>query len=122
MSMNAEAQLCPPRMPPRLPIAHSTQHNGTPNSKNAQKYAIINAPPPYCAASPGNLKKFPNPTALPATASIVPSWVFHVTDATDCFGVLMRIHSNHFSTHLQALFMDDGGKAGEAAWCKYKPF
>lgn len=43
-----------------------------PISKKAQKYAIMKAPPPYCAASPGNRKKLPKPTALPATANITP--------------------------------------------------
>ena len=37
----------------------------------------MNAPPPYSATNPGNLKKFPKPTALPATASMTPSRVFH---------------------------------------------
>jgi hypothetical protein len=36
-------------------------------------YGIIKAPPPFCIACTGNLKKFPNPTAFPAIASIRPT-------------------------------------------------
>jgi hypothetical protein len=43
-----------------------------PISKKAQKYAIMNAPPPYWAASPGKRRKLPKPMALPATASTTP--------------------------------------------------
>jgi hypothetical protein len=33
---------------------------------------MIKAPPPLVAACTGNLKKFPRPTALPATARMTP--------------------------------------------------
>jgi hypothetical protein len=36
------------------------------------KYGIMKVPPPYNAARPGKRKKFPNPTADPATARITP--------------------------------------------------
>jgi hypothetical protein len=37
------------------------------------KYGMRNAPPPFEAACPGNLRKFPRPIALPATAIITPN-------------------------------------------------
>jgi hypothetical protein len=33
----------------------------------------MNAPPPFCTAWTGNLKKFPNPTAFQAMAKISPT-------------------------------------------------
>jgi len=39
--------------------------------------AIMNAPLPYCAASPGNRRKLPKPTALPATARMTPRRELH---------------------------------------------
>jgi hypothetical protein len=37
------------------------------------KYGIIKAPPPFRAAWTGNRKKFPSPTAEPATARTTPN-------------------------------------------------
>ena len=38
---------------------------------------MMNAPPPFLAACTGKRKKFPSPTALPATANIKPILVDH---------------------------------------------
>ena len=35
----------------------------------------MNAPPPFCAATPGKRRKFPSPTAPPAAASTMPNFV-----------------------------------------------
>ena len=61
-----------PFAPPCLPIVHSTIAIGMPTTKNEITYASINAAPPYIATCPGNFRKFPSPTALPATAKITP--------------------------------------------------
>jgi len=46
----------------------------------------MNAPPPFWAAWAGNRRKFPNPTALPATAKTAPSRV-----AQTCRALLGRL-------------------------------
>ena len=50
---------------------------GRPTRMNAMKYGIMNTPPSYCAARPGNRRKLPSPTALPVTARITPTRVAH---------------------------------------------
>ena len=51
----------------------------------------MNAPLPYCAASPGKRRKLPNPTALPATARITPSLELQASFlGADCMG---RFHT-----------------------------
>jgi len=59
--------------PPYLPSAHSIHIKGIPSNKSETKYGIIKAPPPLLAACTGNRKKFPRPTAEPATAMMIPS-------------------------------------------------
>ena len=81
-----------PRTPPLLPIAHSAQHIGSPISKNESTYAIMNAPPPYSATRPGNLKKLPKPTALPETAKITPIFEFHFSE--EFFSIIIKNNLN----------------------------
>ena len=45
---------------------------GMPSTSSETKYGSMNAPPPFCAAVPGNRRKLPSPTAEPATARITP--------------------------------------------------
>lgn len=66
-----------PNCPPCLPIVHSAQQIGIPRKMSAQKYGIMKPPPPFAAAVPGNRRKFPSPTADPATAKMIPSRVPH---------------------------------------------
>ena len=66
-----------PFCPPCRPIAHSAQQIGRPIKRKEMMYAIMKAPPPYSATSPGKRRKFPNPTALPDTAKITPTREFH---------------------------------------------
>ena len=73
IAANAPGAELKPFPPAYLPIAHSAHPIGSPIIKKLTAYATMNAPPPYCAAKPGNLKKFPNPTALPATAMMTPN-------------------------------------------------
>ena len=66
-----------PFLPPWRPMVHSAQQMGRPIMRKAIQYANIKAPPPNCAAWPGKRKKFPRPTALPATARMIPRREFH---------------------------------------------
>ena len=91
-----EAVLCPPSLPPLRPMLHSTQLSGMPISRKAQKYAIMNAPPPYCAASPGKRKKLPKPTALPATASMTPRLLLQFSSLTFLLTVNARYYTLFF--------------------------
>jgi hypothetical protein len=68
-----------PLCPAYRPSVHSAQQIGMPNNSSEMKYAIMNAPLPYCAANPGNRRKLPSPTALPATAMITPKRDVHVS-------------------------------------------
>jgi len=68
-----------PNPPPNLPAVHSIHIKGIPRKIKEIKYGIINAPPPFCAAWTGKRKKFPSPTAEPATARIIPALVFQVS-------------------------------------------
>ena len=43
----------------------------------------MNAPPPFCTACTGNLRKLPKPTALPAMASMSPTLEPHESTFTD---------------------------------------
>ena len=66
-----------PFAPPWRAIAHSAQPIGNARKSSAQIYGIMKAPPPCAAAWPGKRKKFPRPTAEPATARITPTRVPH---------------------------------------------
>jgi hypothetical protein len=50
-----------------------------PSKNSAQKYGIMNAPPPFWSACPGKRRKFPRPTAEPATARITPRLLFQAS-------------------------------------------
>src|SRR3989338_1562902 len=63
--------------PPYLPSVHSIHMSGIPKRKSDMKYGIMKAPPPFDAAWTGKRRKLPRPTALPATAIMMPSRVPH---------------------------------------------
>src|SRR3989339_315101 len=65
--------------PPNRPIVHSIHISGSPSRKREMKYGMRKAPPPFCAACTGNLRKLPSPTAEPATARIIPIFVPQVS-------------------------------------------
>ena len=56
-----------------LPIANSAINNGIDHANRKISHPIINDPPPFAAASRGNLQIFPVPTAAPIVVRINPN-------------------------------------------------
>src|SRR3990172_10650656 len=69
-------------------MVHSAHPIGMPRKIRAQKYGIRKAPPPFCAACPGNRRKLPKPTAEPATARMTPTRVPHCSLSEAMMGKL----------------------------------
>jgi len=99
-----------PNPPPNLPAVHSIHIKGIPRRRKEIKYGIINAPPPFCAAWTGKRKKFPSPTADPATARIIPVLVFQVSRNLLIFAIftfcLCGLHvDEHFKIRQFSLYI-----------------
>jgi hypothetical protein len=56
-----------------FPMANSAINKGIDHANRKRSHPIMNAPPPFAAASRGNLHIFPVPTAAPIVVRINPN-------------------------------------------------
>ena len=56
-----------------FPMANSAINKGIDHANRKRSHPIMNAPPPFAAASRGNLHMFPVPTAAPIVVRINPN-------------------------------------------------
>ena len=66
----------------RRPSAVSSNSSDTPIVNARMKYVTMKVPPPYLAASVGNLHRLPSPTALAAPARMNPILPDHAERST----------------------------------------